>query len=252
MITYTVQTTATVGNIRDSVGGRPILPENVPLPVCECGKRMTLYFQFDIRTEFGLPFITGSHLSVFMCACHNDAPAAIYGEPLPDRFWTSRRSSMKKIRFYEILLHGPGIPEVIHSEDERLVAQGMHFSREAEEIRQEDAEGNETVVTLEPHPKYPGTSLDAGKPVRGRPGFKIGGHPSWAQDTELHTCCCGAEMRFLCQIPEDFPFRKRPEAPSQPDSFSANDYALFLGNSIYLFACESQCSQWALIPVCQN
>jgi hypothetical protein len=39
--------------LRDSIGGYPYLPEGLDQPVCSCGERMSLYFQFDIRAEFG-------------------------------------------------------------------------------------------------------------------------------------------------------------------------------------------------------
>ena len=38
----------------DSIGGHPYLPKGTDYPVCSCGERMSLYFQFDIREEFGL------------------------------------------------------------------------------------------------------------------------------------------------------------------------------------------------------
>jgi len=59
-------------------------------------------------------------------------------------------------------------------------------------------------------------------------------------------------MRFVCQAPENWRFAKKPEAPEQPDSVSANDYILFLGNEVYVFACEAQCDPRAVHVVVQN
>jgi hypothetical protein len=59
-------------------------------------------------------------------------------------------------------------------------------------------------------------------------------------------------MRFLCQLPENYPFRKAKNAPAQPDPFSQTDYGLFLGNAVYLLACEARCSPFAVHPVVQN
>lgn len=59
-------------------------------------------------------------------------------------------------------------------------------------------------------------------------------------------------MRFVCQVPQDWRFPKRTGAPAQPDSFSAEDYCLFLGNETYLFACEAQFDPRAVHAVAQN
>lgn len=59
-------------------------------------------------------------------------------------------------------------------------------------------------------------------------------------------------MRLLSQISENFPFPKLPSAPSQPDSFSRDDYCLFLGNEVYIFACVDQCNERAIWITVQN
>src|SRR6185503_9030224 len=86
----------------------------------------------------------------------------------------------------------------------------------------------------------------------GSGGVKVGGTPSWVQQPEVHVCCCGSRMAFIGQVPLDHPFPKLPDAPEQPDTFSAEDYCLFLGNETYLFACERQCHPGAVWPVLQN
>ncbi|WP_406630823.1 hypothetical protein [Amycolatopsis sp. WGS_07] len=40
----------------------------------------------------------------------------------------------------------------------------------------------------------------------GRNQFKVGGLPCWLQDPVARQCACGAEMVFLCGLPEDIGF----------------------------------------------
>jgi hypothetical protein len=115
-------------------------------------------------------------------------------------------------RFYELLLHRPNTPETVHSPDSILLPQHLRFMRRAEVP---DPEG----VSLQENPTYPGVSFSVGELVGGIQEFKVGGQPSWAQTPEVHRCCCRAEMRLLCQVPENWPFPKRPDAPAQPDSY---------------------------------
>lgn len=82
--------------------------------------------------------------------------------------------------------------------------------------------------------------------------FRVGGEPAWMQGPEHLTCACGADLRFLAQIPEDFGFAKLPDAPAQPASWSDNEYGLFLGNGVYLLACPNRCNPAAVWPVNQN
>lgn len=83
-------------------------------------------------------------------------------------------------------------------------------------------------------------------------GFKLFGEPHWFQEPELHTCSCGAPMTLLLQLPENYAFPMADGAEEQPDSFSATEYCLFLGNQLYLLACTKQCHPLALWPVLQN
>lgn len=246
MITHMIGLTPAGTTVqRDSIGGRPILPSDHSWPTCECGARMVLFLQFDLLPEFGLPFLPGSHLSVFMCPVHNDAPEIFNDHLLPDDFWERRRMIDGQMRFYELFLHRPEVPEVTHPPDPTLLTQSLCFSKRAEEPDREN-------VALSTHPEYPGVSLSVGEVVGGVQGLKVGGQPSWVQAPEVHSCCCGAEMRFVCQIPLDWPFPKCPDASEQPNSFSRTDYCLFLGNETYLFACQAQCNTRAVHCVVQN
>jgi hypothetical protein len=206
---------------RDSLGGAAVLPADMKWPRCACGQRMVLFFQFDVAEKFGLPFAPASHLSVFMCPIDNEAPEQFRKHRLSAQFWKRRRQIDGKKRFYELVLHKPGTREQVHPVEPYLVQRGLRFEQKPEEIA-------------------------------GAQGFKVGGHPFWVQGPTYQACACGAEMRFLCQLPENFPFRKTPQAPEQPDSFSRNDYGLFLGNLVYLLACEAQCNPLAVHPVVQN
>jgi hypothetical protein len=180
-----------------------------------------------------------------MCPVHNDAPEMFAQPQLPRTFWDRRRTIDGQTQFYELLLHRPGSLETTHPSDAVLLPKHLQFERREEETAQEG-------VALRAHPNYPGMSLSAGEGAGGLQGFKVGGQPTWTQAPELYSCCCGAEMRFVCQVPLDWPFPKKAEASAQPDSFSQDDYCLFLGNETYLFACEAQCDPRAVHPVVQN
>lgn len=83
-------------------------------------------------------------------------------------------------------------------------------------------------------------------------GFKIGGTPCWYQDEECWTCRCGSPMGFVLQIGENQGFAKLPDAPEQPDGFSADEYGPFLGNAVYLFVCERHCAIDSVAVSVQN
>jgi hypothetical protein len=206
---------------------------------------MVLFFQFDVRGDFGLPFVSGSHLSLFMCPIHNDAPEMLRESQLLPAFWERRRTIDGLTRFYEMRLDRPGSVENTHPVDLVLLSKRLRFERKDESFDQDGG-------ALEAHPRYSAVSLSVGEFVKGIEGFKVGGQPTWAQGPEVHRCCCGADMTFVCQVPLNFPFPKMPEAPEQPDSFSADDYCLFLGNETYIFACEAQCDPRAVHIVVQN
>jgi hypothetical protein len=82
--------------------------------------------------------------------------------------------------------------------------------------------------------------------------FKVGGTPSWAQYPEHYRCACGAEMVYLCQVPENLDFAVNPGQPEQADSDGSDIYGLFLGNEVYLLACPAHCDPAAVWPVTQR
>lgn len=209
---------------RDFIGGAPLLQADEAAACRLCGRGLVPFLQLDLRGEFGLPFKAGSHLVVMMCPLHNEIPDSDLASPseLPPAYWELGSGH------YLLRLYPPSVALVSGPVDRHLRAAGLSFEPEAETIRA------------------------VGGFLIGSEGFKIGGTPSWAQVPECHVCCCGAEMAFIGQVPLDHPFPKLPEAPEQPDTFSSDDYCLFLGNETYLFACPRQCHPGAVWPVLQN
>jgi hypothetical protein len=200
-------------SVRDSIGGHPFLPEGTPWPICPVSnQRMVLFFQFDIRKEFGLRLAPGSHLAVFMSPAVNEIDSfdtIASGSDLPDQFWKKRGTHFK------VFLFDAKTPLVKHDDaDAFLVAQTLSFS-------QDDDPSD--------------------------PFLFVGGEPRWYQDEELHP-----GFDFICQLSENFPFLKQASAPKQPHTFSSKAYCLFLGNSMYLFAREHPLHEEDVWIVLQN
>jgi hypothetical protein len=209
---------------RDSAGGYAILAAGQDYPVCKiCNEKMVLFLQFDLPEKFKLPFKAGSHLTLFMCRKH-DEPVWWEGiSQLPEDYMEPE--------YYRLILNPPGITEKNADLDPYLVYSELEFNETDEE---EETAGP-----------------DNKRHQIGRQSFKVGGTPSWAQDPENHTCSCGAAMSFIGQVPQDFNFPKAEGAEKQPNSYSNTSYNLFLGNEVYIFACEKQCSPFAVTAVCQ-
>lgn len=211
---------------RNTVGGVPFMPAGVSVPRCRiCNAPMVLFFQMDIQAEFEIPFEDGSHLLIFMCPTHNEATglASLYNDvPLPDQYWQSDEGHYALFLFPPCQLQNDG-----HM-DEHIESFQVTFDRALEEVQ-----------TFE--------DFDVGSYC-----FKVGGVPGWMNYCVDKRCTCGGKMSFVCQIPDGFGFKKIPTAPEQPDSFSASEYCLFLGNQVYVLACELQCNPRAVIAVCDN
>lgn len=186
---------------------------------------MVLFFQLDIRSEFAIPFRDGSHLLVFMCPTHNDPPGlpAIYNDsPLPESYWDADEGH------YALFLFPPDELESAGRLDEHIASMSLSFEPAQEEIQ------------------------NFGEFDAGTYDFKIGGVPGWMNYRIDKRCTCGGKMSFLCQTPDGFGFQKTPAAAEQPNSFSATDYCLFLGNQVFILGCDRQCDPRALIAGCDN
>jgi hypothetical protein len=211
---------------RSSIGGSPILAEDQEWPLCKiCNKKQALFFQFDITSEFNLPFEEGSHFAVFMCVDHSDIPSFNL-EPtgkLPENYWQDPNA------FYKIILNRPSKKENILDQDKYLMYSVLEFQEAEEEITEVGPEGKKFNIGIQE--------------------FKISGTPSWEQRPHHHHCSCGGEMKFICQVPADYEFEKAPDAPVKPIGYRDNTYMLFLGNEIYFFACEKQCNPLAVIAI---
>lgn len=207
---------------RNSVGGRPFLDDAQDWPECFCGTRMALFFQLDIPLDLE-PF-GGDHLLVFHCGAHNDAADPVFADGrLVPRYWDAPQPPYPR-PFWRILLQRRAVLPAAEAEPSVCPLP----------------------LTLRPFVDTP----DAGG--LGAQTFKVGGTPSWAQDPEYYTCACGADLVYLCQVPEGMEFAVRPGRPEQPYSVGADTYGLFLGNEVYLLACPDHCDPAAVWPVNQN
>ncbi|WP_202485527.1 hypothetical protein [Streptomyces sp. SID4985] len=217
-----VGTEPLAGPARNSVGGWPFLDEGQEWPECFCGERMALFFQLDI--PLGLEPFGGDHLLVFHCRAHNDAsdPQLADGRLVP-RYWDAPQPPFPA-PFWRVLL-----------------------------------QRHATLPTAEPEPSLRALPLtlrpfadDPDARGLGAQEFKVGGTPSWAQYPEFYRCACGADLVYLCQVPEGMEFAVHPGLPEQPYSVGADTYGLFLGNENYLLACPAHCDPAAVWPVNQN
>ncbi|MEV5340162.1 hypothetical protein AB0K93_17010 [Streptomyces sp. NPDC052676] len=202
---------------RDSVGGWPYLEEGQGWPECFCGARMAFFFQVDVARD--VEIFGGDHLLVFHCGAHNEAtdPPVADGRLVP-RYWEAPQPPYPGT-FWRVLMQGPGARAVAEAEP-AVCARPLRL------------------VAFEDSPE--------------RADFKVGGEPSWAQFPESYRCACGAELAFVCQVPEGMEFAVRPGLPEQPYGIGADTYNLFLGNEVYLLACPDRCDPAAVWPVNQN
>ncbi len=212
------------GPTRNSVGGWPFLDDGQEWPECFCGERLVLFFQLDLPQDLG-PF-AGDHLLVFHCRAHNEAVLAETSDDgrLAPRYWEAPLDELYPRPFWRVLLQ-------------------RRATRSSPEV-EPSLRARELV--LRPFTDVPNER------GRGAQILKVGGTPSWAQDPEHYRCACGADLVYVCQVPEDMPFPTRPGQPEQPDSFSSDAYVLFLGNEVYLLACPEHCDPAAVWPVNQN
>ena len=227
---------------RDTIGGRPILPAGEDWPECYCGARMVLFFQLDVPPD--IPRFGGDHLLVFQCPVHNDAARIndAGSSRLPERYGETPMVRGHPSPFWRIMLHcdptGPADAEEPH-----LLGCELVLRPEYETV---------TMWLDETRARYATDDEMIAAEGVGRNQFKVGGLPCWLQDPVAHRCAYGAEMVFLCGLPEDIGFPRRPGQPEQPHTSDPDCYVLFLGVAIHLFACPEHCHPAAVWPVLQH
>jgi hypothetical protein len=207
------------------IGGTAQLRVDTEWPRCRlCDDRMVAYFEIRIPKLQGVPFRAGSRLQAFACRGHDDIAGPIYGDyapfsaasqsvKLPENYWDITDGH------YLLRLMPPAAATYAPQREARLVHKWVAAPQRMDETAD---------------------------------GFKLFGEPFWLQDPETHACACGAPMKLLLQVPENYGFDMSEGAPEQPNSFSRTQYCLFLGNQLYLLACVKQCHPLALWPVLQN
>ncbi len=207
------------------IGGPVELPDSSTWPRCAiCSSRLVSFVDLELPESSPSHFQPGSRLQLFACRQHDDIAGTIYSDysvfshlsrkvELPDQYWNVSDGH------YLLRLLPPSVPTSTADADDRLAPRYL------------------TAVESEAEIDY---------------GLKLFGEPSWLQDPEEHVCSCGAPMKLVLQIPDGFGFTMASGAKEQPNSFSRSEYCIFLGNQLYLFACQAQCNIRALWPVLQN
>jgi len=207
------------------IGGPVEIPVPSTWPQCAiCSSRLISFIELVLPKPSPSPFLPGSRLQLFACRQHDDIAGTIYSEynvfnhlsrnvQLPDQYWNVSDGH------YLLRLLPPSVPTSTAGADGRLASRYL-------------------------------TAVESN--AAAEDGFKLFGEPFWLQDPENHICSCGAPMKLVLQIPDGFGFTMASGAKEQPNSFSRSEYCIFLGNQLYLFACQAQCNIRALWPVLQN
>jgi hypothetical protein len=201
-----------LNKVRCSIGGYPVLPSGYQWPECPKSSKKMVLF-LQVDLPGDIGLGEGMHLSIFMSPEINEIPSFEF-IPKGGRLPPNFIDKREK-HFKAYIFKGNGV--VSDENDQYLVYQQLEISEF-------------------------GSSTD----------IKIGGEPDWLQDPEVPIGPNGEEFKFVLQIPEGYGFPKKPGAPEQPDSFSYNDYCLFLGNQIYVFASKEMDDPESVWIVVQN
>jgi len=201
---------------RATSGGRPILAEGQPWPLCAyCEQRLGLYLQFDVEDRFELAFPADSHILIFHCPDCLAVPVSPRGDTLPAEWLAPDFRSL-----YRIIVNPPDATEVVHKRDPRIKEQKLTFVAGTEEV-----------------------TNDPDGPV-GVDDVKVGGLPHWVQPPDYRRCVCGKPLGFIMQVPTSKPIgwmRKRPD-----------DLAFAGGMNAFLFACTVTSSPYATLLIAQS
>lgn len=220
-------TTSKEDSICGTIGGAIALPKDSEWPRCRlCDDRMIAFVDLELPKVSGSPFDSGSRLQIFACRAHDDIAGLPYTGGSPAPFYLASQSAQLPANYWTI-------------------SDGHYLLRLLPPESHLESAESETRLLKAPLTFTPMRSDDEN-------GFKLFGQPYWVQDPEVHTCCCGAPMTLLLQIPDGSGFQMAQGAPEQSNSFSKHEYCLFLGNQLYLLACTRQCHPLALWPVLQN
>ena len=212
---------------RTFIGGTPSLTAGTAWPTCKfCRERLVHFLEIELPATSELPLLAEARLQIFACRQHDDIAGTIYSDY---RLFQSASLSKALPKNYWQLNDGHYLIRLLPNasvggtqREERLVVRHLDVACHSEN---NDSPSNT---------------------------FKLFGDPAWVQDPEVHVCSCGGAMRLILQIPDGFGFDMAVNAPEQPNSFSSKQYCLFLGNQLYLLACERLCNPLALWPVLQN
>jgi predicted DNA-binding WGR domain protein len=217
--------------LRNSQGGYPILLKGQDIPVCKiCNNPQSLFYQLDLKKE-QFPFLKeDSHLLVFSCPKDDkDMPNYLFDmDPefdgtLPDKYW-------EKYTFFSMILNP------LNGEEQNA---GL--------------EQNVKYLGLELEPGFENTNSRQGFEKSEEAIFKVGGAPSWAQEQVEFECCCGSKLKYLCQTAEGYEFATNEGAkPQKSWQEKAAGYDLFMACDGYIFACENQCSNYAVFAIAQG
>lgn len=212
-----------------SVGGYPRL-HNAEWPICgvgtkykdrqdkdyqsACNRKMSLFLQLVLNESTNLPFEPGSQLSVFACPIHDDPSVGRKVIAPADKTKLPADYWNDNAGQYALYLFRPGVAQCTLGLDKRLV-----------------------------YSKVVSDNVESA----GQQSLALGGTSGQALQ-----CSCGAKMRPVCQIPENFEFPKQQSAEPQPNTYSDTYYYLFLGNITNIVACEAQCNSRAVFPIMHN
>lgn len=194
------------------VGGRPVLPAEIPLPSCRlCGQPLTFFFQLEFPgdTPWG-----GRSLTVFAnTACYHD------GNLIPE--------------FVPGELHGVTIPKGFLSEYQKAFRVFVFDFKQG-------------ILRSDYTPRIKHRRLKLTKAAdSNRKVSKIGGRPTWYLEDEAPASYAGRAMGFLLQIVRPFPYDLEDACPGQMEVnfFDENKIepsgervdSLFVDAPLYLF-----------------
>jgi len=215
---------------RNTIGGVPLVTaEQQQPPNCDlCGLEMTLYIQFDVLEEFGLPFQTGSHFVLFSCPeceCEASKPSFLGAETGLDSNYGAVVNSSSSI-----FLNPPGVDEVM-GKPSIFPGRELKFYQMNDVISYNEYSGDLSSGILQS--KIGGVPHWIEYAIEGVGGEGVGS-PLDGTVTRVK-CTCGGAFRFLAQFEMQLDFSN--VGPGK---------RLYSGDLIVVLACEAQCQPYAI------